>query len=95
MSPSPWLELAHPWSTGLYDLQFHVLLIPVAISTTDQIADFKIRGFEITERNRLIAVSKDTVEMFLDHARKAEIGFQAAPFELGHPTVEEFACPCL
>jgi hypothetical protein len=33
--------------------------------------------------------------MFLDHPRKAEIGFETAPFELGHPAVEELASPCL
>ena len=95
MSPGPWLEASHPWGTGLYDLEFHVLLVPIAIGTTDQVADLEIRGFEITERDGLIAVSQDAIEMFLDHPCKAEVGFETAPFELGHPAVEEPAGPRL
>ena len=95
MSPGPWLEASHPWGTGLYDLEFHVLLVPIAIGTTDQVTDLEIRGFEITERDGLIAVSQDAIEMFLDHPCKAEVGFETAPFELGHPAVEEPAGPRL
>ena len=95
MSPSPWLEPSHPWGTGLYDLELHVLLVPIAVGATDQVADLEIRGFEIAKGDGLVAVGQDAVEMFLDHSRKAEIGFETAPFELGHPAVEELASPCL
>ena len=95
MSPSPWFELAHPWGTGLYDFQFHVLLVTVAVGTADQITDFKVCGFEVAERDMLIAIGKDAVEMFLDHTRKAVIGFKAAPFELCHPAIEKLTSPCL
>ncbi len=95
MSPGPWLELSHPWGAGLYDLEFHVFLVPVAIGTTDEVPDFEIRGFEVAEGDLFVAVGKDAIEMFFDHPCKAEVGFEATPFELGHPAVEEFTGPCL
>ena len=95
MSPSPWFELTHPWGTDLNDFELHILVVPIPIGATNQIANFEIGRFKVAERDVLIAVCQDAIEMLLDHTGKAVVRFQAAPFELGHPAIEELPSPCL
>ena len=78
------------------DLQSKVLFVAKSVGATLKHADFIIQTFDEAERDLILrlAVGGDAIPVSLDHVSEVLVGFQALPFELRPPVLEELPGPC-
>ena len=95
MGYRPWAELSHPWGTSLYDLEFHIVFIPVAVGSANDIECLKVAGLYIPQGDFIVAESKDAVPMRFNQLHEASERLDSAPLELGFPCLPELECIAL
>ena len=90
---APGLEIVHPGSAGLNDLQFFECLIPVTVRPTDDVLGLLVGRFDVSQWNLLLTVGQDSVKMFFNHSRKALERLHPAPLQGVDPFPEELHRP--
>ncbi len=90
----PGLEIDHPGSAGLDDLQLLEVFVPVSVGSPYDILGLLVGRLDVPQRDFFFAVGEDAIKMFLDHGGKAFERLHPAPFEGIDPFPEELHCPC-
>ena len=79
------------------DFEPKVFLVAQAVGTTLDDTDLVVQAFDEAERDFVLwlAVGGDAVPVSLDHVGEVLVGFQALPFQLRPPVLEELPRPSL
>src|SRR5712691_2317297 len=78
-----------------HDLEFEVLLVPVAVGPALEDTDFVVEPLDESEADLVlgVAVGDDPVPVALDHRRELLVGLEPLPLQALLPPLEEGAGP--
>jgi hypothetical protein len=81
-------ERSSAFRSGLLDFEQEVLVIPVATAPAKHGPDVAVDGLDLPERNLLVAVGKESVEMAAKELSDLVEGGQALPAQRADPRVQ-------